>query len=1176
MRDGFQQIRRSNLWYGSLLFVSIACQSTPSTQHATITTPAEQMANDVDRTRAVMPLHKIKPAIKNPSRASIKPLSDQAAQRITKARSLVTQQRFTEAALELERALRHDPNHPDIHSTLAVLHWQAGNNERAKTHARRALESHDDIAAAHYIQGRELTLASNDRDAIAAYRTALKCSDFNSNDNIAAQCHYHLARALEHEGYFQASLDQYKAFEKTATGIKSEFRTQELVTLIRTSRRSVGEAKSRMFEKLGQFAQAAQALETVIRTSPPNTARTIRLAKLLLHANQLDKALAAAKTIDSDDEEIIKLLFDIYERAGHPERMLNDLRERISHHPDEPRFVLNLADLLIRLNRLDEVQKELEQFLVKSPSAHQIRERLIDVHIKRESWTEVLTLCSEGYRNEADRTVNLEEKLAAIAQNPEVTRKILEHVDPQDDHILIYVQGLLAWSAGKVEIARSRFKQSHEKDSTFVPARIALGNLYYKNRRYQEAIEIAARQDEALPENVELELILGKVYERLDELEKAQLHLRAANQLDRTNVETIYALAKIYRSTRKNNQAQRQIRLLLELDPKHDAARELLAQIYSEQGKRNEAMEHIQKLMKLTDKLTTKVRCKIILNADAQSDPKTIRSQLLRALETGIPDAETLIAIALTYGPDELQQQKEYLLRALAITPDHIDTLQILENTQRKLLDFEQAAQTHRRLMEIYPNRYEWKIRLIDMLWDIHEFDSAVSLIQDTLASDHLKEDQIRNLRIALLETYRLAKQDDKLIHQLQTWIGELGETSPWPLHLADEYVRKEKYELAIPIYKRVYKENPTQWKIFRVLVRTLQKAGQFELASQYALDRLSLDPDNDTAVWTMVELLSDADRIDDMKELVQNRLLHTLNRSAFQNILIDHLRVKNRHDEGTDYIESLIDEILSLIQDIDEGKAVHNITLQENRAIHRLPNKPFTLDKLHERLQQLRFRYVLANIASKDFQQAIDQINLWLKETRNPQVRLDYLQLLVAAQRGDHNEKEATLTMERALQLKPDDAPLRNDISYGWIDQGIRLVEAEKMIRYAIYRRPRQRAYLDTYGWLLYKKGEFTQARKWLERAWKSVGREDPVVYDHLGDTLWRLDKKDEAIEHWKRAAALTVDKTEEDLISDDERRVHATIEQKINAANTHGSPEVAPLMKLTNAEADNNNNDD
>ena len=109
----------------------------------------------------------------------------------------------------------------------------------------------------------------------------------------------------------------------------------------------------------------------------------------------------------------------------------------------------------------------------------------------------------------------------------------------------------------------------------------------------------------------------------------------------------------------------------------------------------------------------------------------------------------------------------------------------------------------------------------------------------------------------------------------------------------------------------------------------------------------------------------------------------------------------------------------------------------------------------------------------------------------------------------------------------------------------------------------------------MLYKKGEFTQARKWLERAWKSVGREDPVVYDHLGDTLWRLGKKEEAIEHWKRAAALTTDKTEEDLLSDDERRVQATIEQKINAANNNGSPEVAPLMKLTNAEADNNNDD-
>ena len=52
---------------------------------------------------------------------------------------------------------------------------------------------------------------------------------------------------------------------------------------------------------------------------------------------------------------------------------------------------------------------------------------------------------------------------------------------------------------------------------------------------------------------------------------------------------------------------------------------------------------------------------------------------------------------------------------------------------------------------------------------------------------------------------------------------------------------------------------------------------------------------------------------------------------------------------------------------------------------------------------------------------------------------------------------------------LKPDDVRLNNDVAYGWIDQGVRLDEAEPMIRYAVRRAPQQGAYLDTYGWLLY-----------------------------------------------------------------------------------------------------------
>lgn len=1165
-------MRRRFIWITYSLTFLCGCQASSSPQNIAPRSDSVEISKDVDQARALMSLHQIKPSIKKPHRSkSVKPLSDRAAKRIETASKLVAEQRFTEAALELERALRYDPSHPDIHRTLAILHWQAGNIERARTHALRALESHHDIAAGHYILGRDLTRSGNDRDAITAYRTAMRCSDFEQDGNTAALCHYYLAQALENESYLHASLKQYQVFEKTVAQMAKDQPSRELLTLTRSSRISIHEAKSRMFEKLGRFAEAARSLETIINTSELNIARNIRYARLLMRAGDTDKALTIARAIDSDNAEVIKLLFDIYEKAGHPEKMLADLRQRVNQHPNEPRFMLSLADILIRLNRLDEIRRELQHFLDQSPASHRVRERLVDVYIKQHAWVEAIRVCSDGYRHNADKVVDFEIKIAAIAQNESALQAILDQPDDQNNHITDYLRGMLADKAGRMEEAETLFNRCYEKAPDFIPVRYALGLVYLKTYRYEDALRVVNRKVEDEPEDARLELMLGKVYERLDELKLAQLHLRAANQLDRTHLDAMYSLANVYYVSRKINQAQRQLRVLLEIEPNHENARELLAQLYSEQGKRNEAVEHIKTLIKRSNKPTTIARCRILLDPNLRKNSSSIRDQLLQAIEEGEPDAETWIAIALTYDVTQLPQKQQALRRALALEPAKIDALQLLEDNQRRLLEFEQSVETRKQRLQIYPRRNEWRLHLIKMYWDIQLYQPAYEIIQQELDREEIDPQQQRSYRHALLNTHHHAKQNDEILNLLTTWSQEKDAPQVWSRLLADEFMRLEKYEQAVPIYEKVYRKNisdnapkRTLTEALHDLANALMKAGRLERATQFAMERLSLDPDDDNAVRELAVLFANADHIEEMKELIQNRLLHTLNRNYFQNLLIDYLRIKGYHDEGIEYIESLIDEVLNLLQQTQQGRALR-VTLEENRTIHRLPNKPFSNETLSQRLQMLRFRYALGLLASRDYLLAKELCTTWIDDARNPRVKLQFIQYLAAAHRGDHHEDQATTILERALQLDPNNISLNNDISYSWIDRGIRMKEAEQMIRFAVYSRPRQRAYLDTYGWLLYKKGEFAKAKIWLLRALNSLGRDDPVVYDHLGDTFWQLGQKAEAIEYWNQADQQTADIKTEDLISDDERRVQNSVKQKIDSAQT-GSPKIAPLAQPEN----------
>ena len=90
------------------------------------------------------------------------------------------------------------------------------------------------------------------------------------------------------------------------------------------------------------------------------------------------------------------------------------------------------------------------------------------------------------------------------------------------------------------------------------------------------------------------------------------------------------------------------------------------------------------------------------------------------------------------------------------------------------------------------------------------------------------------------------------------------------------------------------------------------------------------------------------------------------------------------------------------------------------------------------------------------------------------------------------------------------------------WADQNKNLKETEDMIRRAIDfdRRGARKnsvnltqeedqdnaAYVDSLGWVLFRRGQIEEARKQLERAAALPDGDDPVIWDHLGDTYQKM----------------------------------------------------------------------
>lgn len=131
----------------------------------------------------------------------------------------------------------------------------------------------------------------------------------------------------------------------------------------------------------------------------------------------------------------------------------------------------------------------------------------------------------------------------------------------------------------------------------------------------------------------------------------------------------------------------------------------------------------------------------------------------------------------------------------------------------------------------------------------------------------------------------------------------------------------------------------------------------------------------------------------------------------------------------------------------------------------------------------------------------------------------------------GEYAKSEAQLRL--ILEVDPDHPLANNNLGYQMADRNLNLDEAERLIRKALAGEQSIRtgageegenaAYLDSLGWVLFRKGRFADARTWLEKAAALPdGAEDPTVWDHLGDVCARTDDVPAARKAWQKSVEL------------------------------------------------------
>jgi Tfp pilus assembly protein PilF len=109
------------------------------------------------------------------------------------------------------------------------------------------------------------------------------------------------------------------------------------------------------------------------------------------------------------------------------------------------------------------------------------------------------------------------------------------------------------------------------------------------------------------------------------------------------------------------------------------------------------------------------------------------------------------------------------------------------------------------------------------------------------------------------------------------------------------------------------------------------------------------------------------------------------------------------------------------------------------------------------------------------------------------------------------------------ALKYNGENINVLNNYSYFLALEGIRLDQAERMMSIVIRKQPDVATYLDTYAWVYFRLGNFSLAKFYQKRALTCEGEQpSATLLEHYGDILYGSGETEEAMEYWKRAAAL------------------------------------------------------
>ncbi len=498
---------------------------------------------------------------------------------------------------------------------------------------------------------------------------------------------------------------------------------------------------------------------------------------------------------------------------------------------------------------------------------------------------------------------------------------------------------------------------------------------------------------------------------------------------------------------------------------------------FEENGEMDKALEAYRKVLNV-DPGQSDLASRVAVLLIRQEDFPQAIDILKDAIKANPNDAEPYRQLAYIYAKylKKTDQAIDYANRAVALNPRDIEAYQ-------RLVEIEFAAGEEKKAIEVLDRAT--KVRSDDAnFWTrLGKLYVAILFKPDSQP----KPDELRRVNEIFKKAAEHANDDPTVLKDV-----------------ADYYASSQQLKEAIPLYLRVLELQPddanAREKLATGFILTNQRDKAVEMLEQIIKEHPEKYQPYDLLAQVLDEearSLQRANRADEAKARFAK-----VGANYEQSLLI------NPDHAGT-YLR-LAELFLGPLKDPERALKF----LAEARR--RFPGAP-----------EIVYYLAIAQREAKQIQQAVATFEEALHDAEldedNEIVNAKfYFNYGATAEQAGLYDKAADL-LRKSIALDPANAAeAYNYLGYMWADHNMHLDEAEEMIRHALEIEPNNGSYLDSLGWVEFRKGKFDQALADLLRAAKNIERDDPIVFEHIGDIYLKLDRVSEALGSWQKALAL------------------------------------------------------